>query len=46
MEFNKKYVGDSEKGKEENQNKIILTDDAFALCESIQELINEIRREK
>jgi hypothetical protein len=43
MEFNQTYTSESEKAKEENKNKKIISDDAFALGETIQELIKAIR---
>jgi len=42
MSFEEKYCGDSEKAKEENKDKKIISNDAFALGDIIQTLINKI----
>ncbi len=38
MSFKLKYCKDKDKNKEENKDKTVLTDDAFALCEGMYEL--------
>ena len=42
MSFEEKYCRDSEKTDEKNKNKKILSDDAYAIGEQIQNLINKI----
>jgi len=42
MGFNDKYVSNSEKLKEGNQNKIILDDPQYALVEAIYALVNKL----
>ncbi len=42
MEKLEKYTPNSEKGKEENKGKKVISDDAFAICEFIENLINKI----
>jgi hypothetical protein len=42
MELSEKYVNESEKLLPENKDKKILSDDAFAVCEFIELLINKI----
>lgn len=47
MTFREKYASDSEKAKEENKNKKIISDDAYGLSEAILELaeaVNALRR--
>jgi hypothetical protein len=40
--LSEKYVSNSEKEKPENKSKKVLSDDAFAVCEFIEHLINKI----
>ena len=42
MNFDEKYCSDSEKAKEENKDKKVISDDAFAVGDIIQNLINKI----
>lgn len=46
MNLNSKYTTESEKTKPENKDKKVLTDDAFAVCEFLEELNNSIERVK
>jgi hypothetical protein len=40
--INEKYTSESEKEKEENKNKKVLSDDAFAICETVEELLKGV----
>jgi len=40
--FREKYTGESEKNKPENKNKIVIPDNAFALCEALLGLTDKI----
>ena len=40
--LSEKYIPTSEKSKPENKDKKVLSDDAFAICEFIEHLINKI----
>jgi len=42
MKLIEKYCPDSEKTKPENENKKVLSDDGYAICEFIESLINKI----
>jgi len=42
MKFTEKYKRESEKETDENKDKLILSDDAFAIGEVIEMLINKI----
>ena len=42
MSFEEKYCSESEKGEEKNKDKKAISDDAFALGDVIQNLINKI----
>ena len=42
MSFEEKYCSESEKGEEKNKDKKVISDDAFALGDIIQNLINKI----
>ena len=42
MSFEEKYCMDSEKADEKNKDKKVISDDAFALGDIIQNLINKI----
>lgn len=44
MDYRFKYTNTSEKDKEENKNKIVLSDDTFALLEILTDIKNEIKR--
>jgi len=44
MDFNKKYAPESEKTKPEHKDKKIIGDEAYAIGEVIQELINTFIR--
>ena len=44
MKFTLKYTSESEKEKPENKDKVVISDESFALCEMINELINKIER--
>ena len=42
MQFEDKYTSVSEKSKPENKDKKVITDDAYALAEVIDQLIKKI----
>ena len=42
MELKEKYTNTIEKDKEENKKKVILSNDAFAICEFIENLIKKV----
>lgn len=42
MKFEDKYTSESEKSKPENKDKKVITDDAYAIAEIINALINKI----
>lgn len=44
LRFNKKYVRNSDKAKQEHQDKIALSDDAFAIGEILEEFMEFIKR--
>lgn len=44
MEFKEVYTSTSEKDKIENKNKKVISDDAFALGDVIQSLINKLEQ--
>ena len=44
MEFKEEYTNTTEKGKMENKKKKIISDDAFAIGEMIDRLINKIEQ--
>lgn len=42
MKFKEKYTCESEKTRPENKKKIVLSEDTYARCMVIQELIDKI----
>jgi hypothetical protein len=44
MKIEEKYCANSEKEKAENKNKKVLSDDAYAVCEFVEELTKSVRR--
>jgi len=42
MKLEEKYTNTTEKDKECNKDKIILSDDAYAVCDFIEILVNKI----
>lgn len=46
MDFKGKYISTSENTLKADATKIVLGDDAYAICELIDSLIKEIRRKK
>lgn len=42
MKFEDKYISATDKALDKESKKVVLVDDAYALCEMINELINKI----
>lgn len=42
MKFKEKYCNTKDKNKPENQDKTILSDDAYSIAETVDNLINKI----
>jgi hypothetical protein len=46
MDFTEKYTTTAEAGKEENKDKVTISNEYYALCEVIQALTRELQRVK
>jgi len=45
MNFKEKYINEAEKTKPEHKEKIVLSDDSFAIAELIEEIRINIKRQ-